>query len=102
MANRQPLNTLQPSTTLFQSGQWLITGNNGFNANAFQTNQPVWINTGVLRKSGGSGASQINNFNFANADSGTVDTQIGTLQFGGGVSNALGGSFTASTNAATD
>ena len=98
----QLLNGGQPATVVSNGGQWLITGNNGFNANAFQTNTPVWINTGLLRKSGGNGVSQISNFNFANQPSGTVDTQIGTLRFGGGVSNALGGSFTASSGATMD
>ena len=84
----QLLNGGQPATVVSNGGQWLITGNNGFNANAFQTNTPVWINTGLLRKSGGSTVSQINNFNFANQPGGTVDTQIGTLRFGGGASSA--------------
>ncbi len=30
-----------------------------------QSNSPVWINTGLVRKSAGAGVSQINNFNVA-------------------------------------
>ncbi len=98
----QMLNGGQPATVVSNGGQWLITGNASFNQNAFQTNTPVWINAGLLRKSGGSGSSQINNFNFANLASGTVDTQIGTLHFSGGTNNTLGGSFTASSGATLD
>jgi len=98
----QLLNGGQPATVVSNGGQWLITGNNPFSANASQTNTPVWINTGLLRKSGGSGVSQINNFNFANLSGGTVDAQIGTLRFGGGPSNTLAGSFTTSAGAALD
>ena len=98
----QLLNGGQPATVVSNGGQWLITGNNQFNGNAFQTNTPVWINAGLLRKNGGSSFSQINNFNFANLSGGTVDTQIGTLRFGGGTNNTLGGSFTASSGATLD
>jgi hypothetical protein len=98
----QLLNGGQPATVISNGGQWLITGNSSFSPNASQTNTPVWINTGLLRKSGGNSFSQINNFNFANLPSGTVDAQIGTLRFSGGTNNQLGGSFTASSGATLD
>jgi hypothetical protein len=98
----QLLNGGQPATVVSNGGQWLITGNNPFSQNAFQTNTPVWINTGLLRKSGGGSVSQINNFNLANLPGGTIDAQIGTLRFSGGTSNMLGGSFTTSAGATVD
>ena len=93
----------QPATVVSNGGQWLMTGDNVFNANAAQTNTPVWINTGLLRKSAGAGYSQhIVNFNVAFNPGGVVDVQSGTLRFAGGTNNTLGGSFTASAGAALD
>src|SRR5262249_6412063 len=80
----------QPATVVSNGGQWLITGNNGFNANASQTNMPVWINTGLLRKSGGSGASQINNFSFDTQPSGIIQADIGTFQLPANFTNTAG------------
>ncbi len=89
----QLLNGGQPATVVSNGGQSLMTGDNSFNAYSPQTNSPVWINTGLVRKSGGAGFSQINNFNVAFNAGGVVDVQSGTLRFGGGPSNTLGGSF---------
>ncbi len=98
----QLLNGGQPATVISNGGQWLITSDNSFNAYSAQTNTPVWINSGLLRKTGGTGTSQINNFNFAYGAGGTVDAQSGTLHFGGGTNNTLAGSFTASSAAVVD
>src|ERR1051326_7540168 len=98
----QLLNGGQPATVVSNGGQWLITGDNGFNAFSAQTNSPVWINSGLLRKTAGTGISQINNFNMAFNAGGTVDSQSGTLRFGGNTNNTLAGSFTASAGATVD
>ena len=52
-----------------------------------------------LRKSAGSGLSQINDFNFVNQPGGGVETLAGTLQFNGG-NNSLGGTFNGFTTVA--
>ncbi|MBI3852669.1 MAG: hypothetical protein HY298_20625, partial [Verrucomicrobia bacterium] len=98
----QLLNGGQPATVVSNGGQWLMTGDYSFNAYSAQTNTPVWINTGLVRKSAGVGFSQINNFNVAFNPGGVVDVQSGTLRFGGGTNNTLGGSFTASVGATLD
>jgi hypothetical protein len=98
----QLLNGGQPATVISNGGQWLIMGDNSINAYSAQTNTPVWINSGLLRKSGGTGISVINNFNVAFTPDGVVDTQTGTLRFGGGTNNILGGSFTTSSGATLD
>src|SRR5204863_148337 len=59
----QLLNGGQPATVISNGGQWLITGDASFNAYSAQTNFPVWINNGLVRKAAGAGFSQINNFN---------------------------------------
>ena len=51
----QLLNGGQPATVVSNGGQWFMTGDNVFNAYAAQTNTPVWINSGLLRKSAGAG-----------------------------------------------
>ncbi|MBI3853972.1 MAG: hypothetical protein HY298_27410, partial [Verrucomicrobia bacterium] len=98
----QLLNGGQPATVVSNGGQWLMTGDNSFNGYSAQTNSPVWINTGLVRKSAGAGFSQLNNFNVAFNPGGVVDVQSGTLRFGGGTNNTLGGSFTASAGATLD
>ena len=98
----QLLNGGQPATVVSNGGQWLVTGDYAFNAYSAQTNSPVWINAGLLRKSAGAGASTINNFNVAFNAGGVVDVQSGILRFGGGINNTLGGSFTASAGATLD
>src|SRR6185369_10533468 len=100
--NGQLLNGGQPATVISNGGQWLITGDASINAYSAQTNTPVWINSGLLRKSGGTGVSLINNFNVAFNPDGVVDTQTGTLRFGGGTNSTLGGSFTTSLGATLD
>ena len=67
-----------------------MTGDNVFNANAAQTNTPVWINSGLLRKSGGAGFSQINNFNFNTQPSGVIQADTGILRLPSGTTNSAG------------
>jgi hypothetical protein len=86
----QLLNGGQPATVISNGGQWLLTGDAPFNPNAFQTNTPVWINTGLLRKTAGSGISQINNFNFDTQPSGIVQADTGTLQLPANYTNTAG------------
>src|SRR6185369_14664616 len=73
----QLLNGGQPSTVISNGGQWFITGDYSFNGFSAQTNTPVWINTGLLRKSGGIGTSIINNFNFNTQPSGVIQADTG-------------------------
>lgn len=80
-----------PTTQIYNNGLWLITGNNGTSHGGGL--QPIWVNNGILRKSGGTGVSGMNSFNFFNQPSGVVDAQVGTLTFNGGPSNLLSGVF---------
>ena len=80
-----------PSTTIYNSGLWQITGNSPFNYGGGGSGTPVWVNTGTLRKSGG-GLTSISTFNFKNFG-GVVDVQSGALEFNGGTTNFLAGVF---------
>ncbi|MEY4917163.1 MAG: hypothetical protein RL616_1076 [Verrucomicrobiota bacterium] len=82
-----------PSTAIYNSGLWQITGNNTFAYGGGGTGTPVWVNTGTLRKSGGTNISSISTFNFQNFG-GVVEAQSGTLEFNGGTTNFLSGVFT--------
>jgi hypothetical protein len=86
-----------PTTQIYNNGLWLITGNNGTSHGGGL--QPTWVNNGILRKSGGTGVSGMNSFNFLNQASGAVDAQVGTLTFNGGPTNLLAGVFTNSPSA---
>ncbi len=81
-----------PSTAIYNSGLWQITGNNTFAYGGGGSGTPVWVNTGTLRKSGG-GLTSISTFNFQNFG-GVVEVQSGTLEFNGGTTNFLSGVFT--------
>mgnify|MGYP001184941594 CR=1 FL=1 len=84
------------STTISNGGLWQITGD----SQIYQTYggpTPNWLNTGTLRKSGGTGISHISSFNFVNAPGGIVQALSGTLQLSGGTNNLIGGTFSATT-----
>ena len=78
-------------TRIYNSGLWQITGNNtmGYGGGG----QPVWINAGTLRKTAGSGTSDLGGFNFFNQPGALVDVLAGTLSFNGGTTNVVAGSF---------
>jgi hypothetical protein len=86
----QLLNGGQPATVVSNGGQWLITGDASCNAYSAQTNTPVWINSGLLRKSAGTGISGINNFNFSTQPSGVVQADAGTLSLPSPITNSAG------------
>jgi len=86
----QLLNGGQPATVVSNGGQWLMTGDYSFNAYSAQTNSPVWINTGLVRKSAGAGASTINNFNVDNQPSGVIQADTGILRLPAGTMNSAG------------
>ncbi|HWD20674.1 MAG TPA: hypothetical protein VHB20_15505 [Verrucomicrobiae bacterium] len=83
-----------PPTTIINSGTWDVQSDvamvNGGGLTA------LWTNSGLLNKSGGTGAAQLSGFNFYNISAGLVHGSSGTLQFSGGNSNVLGGIFAAS------
>lgn len=81
-----------PTTQIYNSGLWQITGNGTFAYGGGGIGTPNWINTGTLRKSGGTNTTSIDVFNFSNPG-GLVDVQSGTLQFNGGATNLLSGAF---------
>jgi hypothetical protein len=83
-----------PTTIVSNGGLWQVTGDYVF-SNPFGGPPMMWTNTGTLRKSAGSGTSQINDFNLWNQPSGVIDTLAGTLYFNGGTNSILGGSLTA-------
>jgi hypothetical protein len=84
------LNGGQPATVVSNGGQWLIMGDNSINPYTAQTNTPVWINSGLLSKSGGTGVSVINNFNFATQPSGVIQAGTGTLSLPTAINNSAG------------
>jgi hypothetical protein len=86
----QLLNGGQPATVVSNGGQWLMTGDYSFNAYSGQTNTPVWINSGLLRKSAGAGFSQINNFNFNTQSSGVIQADTGVLRLPLNTTNTAG------------
>jgi hypothetical protein len=57
---------------------------------------PLWTNSGVLRKTGGSANSGLNAMNFVNQPGGTVDAQSGTILLGNGTNGILGGNLNTS------
>ena len=81
-----------PTTQIYNSGLWQITSNGTFAYGGGGSGTPNWINTGTLRKSGGTGTSSIDVFNFQNPG-GLVEVQTGTLQFNAGATNQLSGVF---------
>ncbi len=82
-----------PSTAIYNSGLWQITGNNTFAYGGGGNGTPIWINTGTIRKSGSTNISSISTFNFQNFG-GVIEAQSGTLEFNGGTTNFLSGVFT--------
>lgn len=86
-----------PTTSINNSGLWEITGNNSFNQ-TFGGPLMTWTNSGTLRKSAGTGGTQLGAFVFANLPAGAVEALAGTLTLNS-VTNVLGGSFTATTPA---
>ena len=85
-----------PTTIISNGGLWQVTGDYVF-SNPFGGPPMMWTNSGTLRKSAGSGLSQINDFNLFNQTNGIIDTLAGTFYFNGGTNSALGGSLTATT-----
>jgi hypothetical protein len=78
-------------TQIYNNGLWQITGpcSSGIGGSP----EPVWINSGTLRKTG-SGVADVGSFNFQNTAGGVVEAQSGTLQFNGGSANRMSGVFT--------
>jgi len=83
-----------PTTVISNGGLWQVTGDYVFH-NPFGGLPMTWTNSGTLRKSAGSGLSQINDFNLFNQASGVIETLAGTFHFNGGTNSALGGTLTA-------
>ena len=81
------------TTTISNGGLWQITCDNSINNGGGIT--PTWINSGTLRKSGGTGITSFNSLNFVNQTGGLVDVPAGMLSFTGANTNVLGGTFTA-------
>ncbi|MDB6125838.1 MAG: hypothetical protein JWQ71_4831 [Pedosphaera sp.] len=80
-----------PTSTILNSGLWQITGDNTLSYGGGAT--PMWTNSGILRKSAGTGVTYFTGCNFVNALGGLVDVLSGTLHLGGGNTNVIGGSF---------
>ena len=79
-------------TKIYNNSLWQMTGDNSTSWGGGA--QPLWVNSGTLRKSAGTGTSRIDSFNFQNQTSGMVDAQTGTIMFYGGSSNYVRGVFT--------
>ena len=70
-------------------GLWQITRDNLFNS-PFGGLPMTRTNSGTLRKSAGSGLSQINEFNFVNQTPVLIQSDIGILQFSTPITNSAG------------
>jgi len=83
-----------PATFVMNNGLWIdsSSGNIGTGGGA----QTVFVNNGIFRKTGSS-ASSVNDFNFFNNN--LIDVQGGTLNFRGGTTNLLTGSYTTAASA---
>ena len=78
-----------PTTVISNGGLWQITGDNTF-GNPYGGPPMTWTNSGTLRKSGGSGTTSINDFNFVNQASGLIQSDTGILQLPSPITNAAG------------
>jgi hypothetical protein len=91
-----------PTTVISNGGLWDITGDAVIN-NPFGGLPTLWTNSGTLRKSAGTGLSQIDDFQFINTTGGVVQALSGTLYFaGGGTNSQLGGSWVANSPGLVD
>ncbi|MDB6025396.1 MAG: hypothetical protein JWM68_1619 [Verrucomicrobiales bacterium] len=75
-------------TVVSNGGLWEITGNDAISFGGGVT--PVWTNSGTLRKSAGTGISQVVGMNFYNQPSGIVQVDTGTLQISSTTTNTAG------------
>jgi hypothetical protein len=86
-----------PQTTIVSNGGlWQITGDFSIYSGGGPTS--LWINSGTVRKTAGSGTSTIGGMNFLNQPGGLVDAQTGTMRLSG-VNSVLGGTLNATTPA---
>lgn len=89
-----------PPTVISNGGLWQVAGD-------FATSYggglvPSWTNSGILRKTTGTGNGGISGFNFVNQAAGLVDAQSGVLQIAGGANCVLGGTCNASASGRVD
>ncbi|MEI9959959.1 MAG: hypothetical protein WDM76_02165 [Limisphaerales bacterium] len=82
-----------PPTVISNGGLWQIVGDLSFSFGGGFT--PSWTNTGILRKTAGTGLAGVDGFNFDNQPGGLIDAPIGIIRFTGGNSSLLGGTFNA-------
>jgi hypothetical protein len=86
-----------PQTTIISNGAlWEITGDFSLYSGGGPTS--LWINSGTVRKTAGSGISTIGGMNFLNQPGGLVDGQTGTIRLSG-VNSLLGGTLNATSPA---
>lgn len=81
------------TTSISNAGTWQILGDNSMNFGG--GSRPVFVNSGILRKSAGAGQSQISGMDLINLAGGLVEVQSGTLRLGAFQTNVLGGTLTA-------
>ncbi|MDX1950684.1 MAG: hypothetical protein SFY81_00790 [Verrucomicrobiota bacterium] len=84
-----------PTTIVTNSGLWEILGNNSFSI-GIGGPTPKFVNSGVLRKSGGTGQSTFSNIMFANT--GAVEIETGSFHLSGNENSIMGGTFSALEN----
>ncbi|MBC7726973.1 MAG: hypothetical protein H7242_05060, partial [Microbacteriaceae bacterium] len=75
------------SSTFNNNGLWNASSDDALNY--YSGSQPSFFNTGIFRKSAGTGATSIGSIAFSN--SGTIDTQTGSIVFAGGNTSFLAG-----------
>ncbi len=76
------------STTISNGGLWQITGDYGFTYGG--GSWPLFTNSGLFKKSSGSGVAANTSMNFYNQTSGVVEVAAGTLQLPAGSTNFAG------------
>jgi hypothetical protein len=85
-----------PTTTITNSGLWQINSDSQM-AQGIGGPPQVFVNSGTLRKVGGTNTTTISTYQFINT--GTVQVQAGMLEFNNAAGSLLGGTWTTSPGA---
>jgi hypothetical protein len=86
-----------PQTTIISNGGlWQITSDYSIDSGGGPIS--MWINSGTVRKTAGTGTSTIGGMEFLNQPGGLVDAQSGTIRLSG-VNSLLGGTLNAGASA---
>jgi len=88
-----------PTTVIANSGLWLAQSTNTIGMHWGGGATPIWINTGILRKTLGTSTIAYMELNFLNRPGGLAESLAGTLEFDFGGASEFGGTFSATSSA---